>query len=270
MTAGVSVGILDLAEAGRLSATSVMVNRPHLPDYSRQLSALAQKLDIGLHLNLTLGAPLERMPGIAPSGSFPSIGAITSAALRGNFDRAEVKREIESQLSRFEDEFQRAPDFVDGHQHVHALPRIRTLLVDTISIRYGKAKPYLRDPSDKLAAISRRGVAVRKALMVGALAKGLRTLAAHHHIQTNDGFAGFSPFDPGRSYSDDFNSYLIKPGRRHLIMCHPGRVDDELRALDPVVDTRPQELSFMLSDRFGDMLASGRWQMVRYQDFGAL
>ena len=37
-------------------------------------------------------------------------------------------------------------------------------------------------------------------------------------------------------------------------MCHPGRVDDDLRALDPVTVTREQELAFLLSPRFTHML----------------
>jgi predicted glycoside hydrolase/deacetylase ChbG (UPF0249 family) len=37
-------------------------------------------------------------------------------------------------------------------------------------------------------------------------------------------------------------------------MCHPGHVDDELKALDPVTITREQELAFLLSPRMPEML----------------
>ena len=37
-------------------------------------------------------------------------------------------------------------------------------------------------------------------------------------------------------------------------MCHPGHVDQDLRALDPVTVTREQELAFLLSPRFTEML----------------
>ena len=37
-------------------------------------------------------------------------------------------------------------------------------------------------------------------------------------------------------------------------MCHPGIVDDELRSLDPVVETREQELAFLLSSDFRSLL----------------
>ncbi len=33
-------------------------------------------------------------------------------------------------------------------------------------------------------------------------------------------------------------------------MCHPGEIDDGLRALDPVVASRPLELAYLGSERF--------------------
>jgi predicted glycoside hydrolase/deacetylase ChbG (UPF0249 family) len=37
-------------------------------------------------------------------------------------------------------------------------------------------------------------------------------------------------------------------------MCHPGYVDDELRALDPAVESRVEELNYLKSDVFFSML----------------
>jgi predicted glycoside hydrolase/deacetylase ChbG (UPF0249 family) len=39
-------------------------------------------------------------------------------------------------------------------------------------------------------------------------------------------------------------------------MCHPGRVDAELERLDPATYSREQELEFLLSDRFLDIVAA--------------
>jgi predicted glycoside hydrolase/deacetylase ChbG (UPF0249 family) len=55
--------------------------------------------------------------------------------------------------------------------------------------------------------------------------------------------------------------FLEMPGQRHLVMCHPGHVDDTLRRLDPVVESR--ETEFLV-------LSEGRWseghQLVRFAD----
>ena len=72
MTRGISEGILALAEANRLSATCAMVNMPHWPSQAAAAVALRDRFALGLHLNLTFGAPLGAMPLLAPGGEFPS------------------------------------------------------------------------------------------------------------------------------------------------------------------------------------------------------
>jgi predicted glycoside hydrolase/deacetylase ChbG (UPF0249 family) len=99
-----------------------------------------------------------------------------------------------------------------------------------------------------------RGANARKALSALSLAGGFRREARRRGFAVNDGFAGFSNFHPSFDYARIFQSYLRAPGRRHLIMCHPGHVDEELRSLDPVTITREQELAFLLSPRLPEML----------------
>ncbi|MGX1787610.1 ChbG/HpnK family deacetylase [Bosea sp. NPDC055332] len=241
MTEGVSRSILELLGAGRLSATGAMTNRPHWPRLAQELAAFSGRTDLGLHLNLTCAAPLSAMPTVAPSGTLPKLGELAKLALRSGTARDEIAGEIARQLDAFEQHFGRAPDFVDGHQHVHVLPGIRRAVLDAMAARYPAGSVYVRDPSDSIAAIRARGVAVGKALTVAGLATGLRSAAARRGIPTNRGFSGFSPFDAGRDFAVDLAAFLVQPGPEHLVMCHPGHVDDELATLDPVVATRPLE-----------------------------
>ncbi len=37
-------------------------------------------------------------------------------------------------------------------------------------------------------------------------------------------------------------------------MCHPGKVDDELRRLDPVTDQREREYAYLAGDEFAALL----------------
>ncbi len=39
-------------------------------------------------------------------------------------------------------------------------------------------------------------------------------------------------------------------------MCHPGEIDEEFKAIDPVVETRPQELAFLMGDRCQELVAN--------------
>ena len=241
MTDGVSRSILALLEDGRLSATGAMTNRPHWPRFAGDLAAHAGHADLGLHLNLTCAAPLSPMPRLAPGGELPKLGELARAAVASAEVRSEIALEIDRQLDAYEQALGRTPDFVDGHQHVHVLPGIRGAVLSSIARRYPAGSVYLRDPSDRAAAIRARGVAVGKALVISGLGWGMRRAAARCGIPVNRGFSGASPFDPARDFADDLARFLIRPGPAHLVMCHPGFIDDELAMLDPVIATRPLE-----------------------------
>ncbi len=241
MTDGVSRSILALIEAGKLSAAGAMTNRPHWASFAGDFGALAEKADLGLHLNLTCAAPLSTMPRLAPGGEFPQLRDLARAAATSPAARREIAAEIGRQLDAFEDRLGRAPDFIDGHQHVHVLPGVRRSLLDAVTSRYAAGSVYLRDPADSAAAIRERGVAVGKALTIAALALGFRGAALRRGIPVNSGFSGVAPFDPARDFGADLARFLLRPGPAHLVMCHPGFVDDELARLDPVIATRPIE-----------------------------
>jgi hypothetical protein len=251
---GVSAGILEALRAGRLSATSALTNGPRWPALGRDLARGEFDADIGLHFNLTLGAPLGAMPKFAPKGVFPPVSAVIRMAMRGKLPMDEIRAEIDRQLDRFEAVMLRPPDFVDGHQHVQALPGIRGALLDALKARRLQGACWLRDSGDWPHRIFLRGVQMRKALIVRGLASGFRRAARRAGFVVNDGFAGFSDFNPGHDYAAQFETYLRARGKRHLIMCHPGHVDEDLRAQDPVTVTREQELAFLLSPRFAEML----------------
>jgi hypothetical protein len=263
----VSRAILALFEAGRLSGAGAMTNRPFWKEGARDFAAFAGGADLGLHLNLTAGEALGPMPRLAPGGVLPSAQTL----LQKGLDRqasAEIEAEIIRQIEAFAEGAGRLPDFIDGHQHVHVLPGVRRALFAALERFWPKGaagpRPWLRDPADTPGRILARGVAAQKALTVTALALGFRRLAHRHGFATNHGFAGFSAFDPARDYAADFSTYLAAPGDAHLLMCHPGFVDDELRAVDTVLETRPHEYEFFLSERFIDLCAEARMERVRF------
>ncbi len=260
MTLGVSKAILNLASHRRLSAVGCMTNFSKWPEYAKEIAPLSGAIDIGIHLNLTLGSPLERdQPAFLPAG------ILVRHALLRQIKVQEIEREINAQCTAFEDAMQKEPDFIDGHQHVHALPIIRDALMNVIIKRYKVKKPWLRDPSDTLSHIFKRRVAVSKALTVKSVATGFLELAKASGIRTNQGFSGFSAFDAKRDYAADFERFLIGMGKKHLIMCHPGFVDNELRALDPVVETRQQEYDFFIGERFDEMCEQNNLTLQRFR-----
>ncbi len=264
LSPGVSRGILEALSAGRLTATSAMTSRPSWPVAARALAAFADKADLGLHLNLTAGGPLGAMPAFAPDGYFPKLTAVIGASLLGRLPEAEIRGEIDRQIDAFTAAMGRPPDFVDGHQHVQILPGVRRWLIEALTKRGLAGRVWLRDSADGVGAILARRVEAAKALQVAALATGFARAARAAGFETNEGFAGFSSFDPSRSYRGDFARFLIAPGARPLIMCHPGHADAELAAVDEVLASRELELAYLLSPEFTTDLAArsavpGRW-----------
>ena len=263
LSPAVTQGILEALAAGRLSATCAMTTQPGWPQAARAFRALAPDADLGLHFNLTLGGPLGAMKNFAPNGSFPIMNNIVPAAWRGALPRQEIRDELRRQLDAFEAAHGAPPDFVDGHQHVHILPGIAEELLAELSARGLAGKCWLRDSADRPRRIFTRGKHWGKALTVSGLARGWRGKARAAGFTLNDGFAGFSDFDTKADYGGDFATYLRAPGGRHLVMCHPGHVDEELARLDPVTASREAELAFFLSDAFGATLAAAGGRLGR-------
>ena len=248
MSAGVSQALAELAAARRLSATSVLVNVPDWPASAAALRAHRDHLAIGLHLNLTLGAPLGSMTRLAPSGEFPVLSSLAARALLGALDAAELRAEIGRQLDRFEQGLQYPPDHIDGHQHVHVLPGVRRALLDVVTKRYPANPPLIRVPTHLHRALLGPGPAKPKAAMAALLALGFATAVREAGLPTNDTFAGFSTFDVAKAYALELHDALREPGRRHIVICHPGHADAELARLDPVVGRRQMEYEALMSE----------------------
>ena len=264
LTAGVSAGILRLAALGRLSAVSCMTGRPGWPRDAAALLAHRGTIGVGLHFNLTLGKPLGPMPVLAPSGRFLNLGALMKLAIAGQVPASEIRAELGRQLDAFEAQAGGPPDFLDGHQHVHVLPGIRGVVVEELARRGLAGALWLRDPSDAMAAIVARAVSVQKALVLSGFAYGFGKAARAAGFVTNRGFSGVSPFDPTRDFGFDFRRFLERRGPAHLVMCHPGEGGDaELVGLDPVIETRPQELDYLASERFAALLKERDVQLVK-------
>jgi predicted glycoside hydrolase/deacetylase ChbG (UPF0249 family) len=263
LTEGVSRAVGELAAARRLSATSALVTTPHWPAMAQRLVIHRSRIAVGLHLNLTLGAPLGPMPGLARGGVFPKRNVVVARALLGVIPRREIKAEIERQLDAFERHLGFPPDHIDGHEHVHVLPGIRQCLLQVAARRYPGSKPLLRDPSDSRQAIAARGGPRGKALAGAALALRFGAGARRRGIPINQGFSGFSSFDASVPYAEELEAALRAPGPRHIVMCHPGHVDAELAAVDPVVERRRMEYEALMRDA---SLVERLWRPSRSPD----
>jgi predicted glycoside hydrolase/deacetylase ChbG (UPF0249 family) len=262
---GVSAGIRELLQAGRLSATACLVASPHWRAEAPPLRALDVDADIGLHLALTQVAPLGPMPGLAPSGRLPTPAQMILMAYSGRLDRDEIGREIDRQLDAFEQAMGRPPDYVDGHHHMQQLPVVRDALIERFRTRLPRGTA-LRVCHEPLGAILARRVALVPALVISAIGTGLRRAADAAGIAGNRRFAGVRSFGETTPYRALFRRFIQGSPRGLAVMCHPGHPDDHLRALDSVVEPRTGELQYLAGAEFPDDLAAAGLRLGRFRD----
>lgn len=260
--------MLALVDAGRVTAASAMASMPAWPEWAPEIRARRGRVAIGLHLDLTL------LPFEGKREPF-ALRALILAALRRRLDVGALEAEFERQFEVFEAALGFAPDHVDGHHHVHALPQVRDALFRVLRRRYGgwdaSARPLVRSPGDAIGRILRRRCARGKALTLAALSAGFAGRAAAAGFAVNDGFSGFSRFGAGEPYAGEFGAFSQALGPRHLVMCHPGFASEALARLDPLAARREEEYAVLMApgDRLRAMLRIDRPADLRESAFAS-
>lgn len=217
LESGVDQGIAALAERGRLTAISCLSTGPTFGSDADMIRGL--DVDIGLHLNFTesLGQP----------GLFMPIGKLILSTYLRRLPTVRIHEQINRQLDAFESVMGRAPDFVDGHLHIHQLPQIRDSLIEQLTKRYGNSPSlWMRDtmpgPLRGSLPIAQR----LKAHLIGSLgAKRLKSMASHAGIRMNQGgFFGVYDFArPHPPYPQMLEAWLAQMGQGALLMVHPAQ-----------------------------------------------
>ena len=189
----VSEGIVLAMRSGVVSSSTLMVNLPH----SVHGATLARGLPVGLHLNLSRGAPL--------SSGFPA-----SMLQNGSFDEARagslpadvVAGEAEAQLARAEELLGAPPTHVDVHRHLHRFPAV-------------------------LEALCR--VAGARHLPVRALDEAMRGQLRRAGVRTTDHFVGEAGDEAYWTEMRFAGTVAVLPEGTTELMCHPGYPPRETR-----------------------------------------
>jgi len=248
----VSAAIRDLISHRRINATSAMVVTPSFSNAEAAAlrDVVADHTAIGLHLTLTAPfRPLSRSFAPLRDGAFPPLAGMAGRGLARILTPAFLEAEIAAQIAAFRSAFGRAPDYIDGHQHVHVFPQIGEALIRVAK----EAAPQ--------AWLRQCGRAVRhslepKGLILDALSKRFKRLATQAGLRTNTAFAGTYTFRDDADFAKLFPGFLEGLPDGGLIMCHPGCVDAELRRLDPLTDLREREYAYFLDETFPRLLVA--------------
>ena len=200
--------------------------------------------ELGLHFNLTEGAPLS--PDLARDWpALPRLERLIVLAHLGRLPLAAIAVELRAQLDAFSDAVGRAPDFIDGHQHVHHLPGVRRLVLDV----------PLSGPSAvrNTGRVVGPGHAVKRMLIEQTGGQALQRLLRERKRRHNDALLGVYDFR-GDDYRSLMRGWLAAaPASGGLVFCHPNHAT--AGATDPIGEARRHEAAYFGGTAFADDLA---------------
>jgi predicted glycoside hydrolase/deacetylase ChbG (UPF0249 family) len=247
LNAGADAGILDLAGRGIVTSTSAMVLSPRWKQAGRMLASFP--ISRGLHLDFT-------SPFASKSFTELSISRAVVSAYCGLMSREAIFRRIDHQLRLYEEVLGEAPQFIDGHQHVHQLPGIRTRLLACLKRRYGREASRVKIRF--CTPMRWRGL---EAALVGATgAAALKRLAPASGFSGNTDFGGVYSFAKDSPLKQLWKSWLgSMAGAEPMIMCHPAKAAVETAAVpDRIAEARKVEYAWLKSIEFRDLLIETR------------
>lgn len=239
----ISQGIVQLAQKKRLNAISCLVTSPHWAAHARWLDDSG--CFVGLHLNLTWGKALT-VAWQNTYGDFPSLSGLILQTYARRLDSSILEDEIMAQVDAFTDARQHAPDFIDGHQHIHQLPQIREALLRVYQRQ--QLRCFWRQTTHDWHDILTLQQVPKRQLISLLGGFRLKNMLQQHRIPHNRHFSGIYHFKQAPDYARQFERFLQHIADRSLMMCHPGLKSHDLD--DPLAFYRYHEWNYLKSDDF--------------------
>jgi predicted glycoside hydrolase/deacetylase ChbG (UPF0249 family) len=190
---------------------------------------------------------------------------VLRSALLGTVASRAIADALHAQLDRFESVMGDAPDFVDGHQHVHIFPHIRSIVLETLARRYRLRRPWLRQVNPGLE----RGSDWHKRLLLTVLNRRFEHTAQRQGFACNKTFAGVYSLQPTANFPQLMREWLLHSANGTLLMCHPGRdaaANTDKSTPDEIAATRPHELAWLASPEFAELLMHQQIRLSRFND----
>jgi chitin disaccharide deacetylase len=240
LTEGVNLGILDAHFEGIVTSATLLANGSAF-DKAVAMLASAPGLGVGIHLNLTEGAPVSNssaIPTLVNGRNYLHLSpfSLWKGISSQRVSLSDVETELRAQITKVI----RAgitPTHLDGHKHVHVVPPISGVVI-RLAVEFGI--PAMRCPVEVNPRVvtllryqPRQRISVLKQYLVGrgisVLAGGLRKKLSAAGLASPSNFHGLSQtgFLESRALERIFDALGV--GTNEL-MCHPGFTDASLES----------------------------------------
>jgi predicted glycoside hydrolase/deacetylase ChbG (UPF0249 family) len=276
-TRGINDAVIRCATQGVLRSTTLMAIGGAF-EHAVSLLGTVRDLGVGIHLVLTdlkpLGDPRDLGGLVMEESRFPrGPSGLIAAMVRGDVADEAIRRELSLQVEKVLDNGIR-PTHLDSHKHVHAIPRVRDIVVQ-LATRYGI--PWIRNPFDTTGHLREISIVFKSSGSLEILRRwgeaGLARLLSSHFTNTVLR-AGLRT--PRRFYGEALMGHwnlqtvrrvfrTLPPGVNEW-MVHPGDVDEDLiKIRSSLLDQRERERDLLLSPGLNRFLAE---QAIECKSFG--
>ena len=233
---GINAGTLEAHTGGIVTSATVMVLEKSAARGIREAAERAPRMSLGLHFVLTGGghtaAAARDVPTLAPEGRFRR----SREELPSRIPPEEVRLELEAQLEVFQVLARKPPTHVDSHHHAALHSAIAPVFA---AVACERSLP-LRAASD-------------------AARRSLRAAGA----KTPDRF--FADFHAeGVTFETLERIFEGLPDGTSELMCHPGRVDEELKGGSTYVDQREWEIELLCDPKIRKLARSLEIDLVGF------
>jgi hopanoid biosynthesis associated protein HpnK len=265
MTHGVNKGIIAASRKGIVTAASIMVTGQAFEE-AVALARENPKLDIGLHLSLTVGRPASNDPAVhkylASHGTFRlgNKDLLMGLMLR-TLSPSASHREIEAQFEKAVRT--RLPiTHVDGHESIHLFPGIRERIFELME-RY--SIPFIRLSYERIGYKNVWKLSRWKKSLINLFGLANQGQISRRGIRTTDHYHG--TFDAGYLGKERLMATIrdLKEGTSE-IMCHPGYRDESFDRISGGRYLPDQELGALMDPEVKRLLRDRGVRLISFKD----
>ena len=273
----VNEGILRAHLNGIVTSTTLMANLPHAAAGLARARREAPQLAIGLHLNLTVGAPLGGSDRVGPivddQGNFrSSLGALFRRAFLKGDVREAIAEELEAQVAWANDHGLK-PSHLDSQKHVHQHPVILHEVI-TIARRHGigAIRTTLEAPVPDIDRFLpaewgthhrfTQWMRARQARLGGRYA---RVMVRRTGLVSTDWFFGIRSTG---GISPELIKHLLQkaPNGTGELMVHPGLPGDSSIYPTRLTQSRSRELGAVTDSDVKAKVVDLAWQLITFKE----
>ncbi len=239
LTSGVTQAILECHDQGIVSSTSWLIN---LPSNEDEVAAVRDsRIGVGLHLNVSLGAPVLKAVDIPSLVTDEGLFKKKSDHEIHSPAATDLVKEYTAQIMLFERKFSRLPTHLDTHHQLHDHP---VFMLALSQVAREKKLPIRRSALMQSADFNRiyPGMVTTQALFGDLDAKAFWTLEKLEEV---------------------LSSLLLGTAE---IMCHPGILDSALQQVTSMTAPREKEYALFSSPSLKSVLKKHKIQLINFSD----